>query len=43
MGYKESLNFAKNLKNQLDKKIKKLGKNSQDLLESVEFIIDREF
>jgi farnesyl diphosphate synthase len=43
LGYKESLIFAKSLKNQLDKKIKKLGKNSQDLLESVEFIIDREF
>ena len=43
LGYRQSLDFANNLKKQLDKEIKKLGKKSQDLLESVEFIIDREF
>ena len=43
MGYKETLNFAINLKKKIDKKIKKYGNKANDLLESVEFILKREF
>ena len=41
LGYKQTLNFANNLKNKINKKIKKYGIKSQDLLQSVEFILDR--
>ena len=40
-GYKKTLNFANNLKNKINKKIKNYGIKSQDLLQSVEFILDR--
>jgi len=43
LGYKETINFAKKLKKKLDLQIKKFGKKSNDLLDSVEFIIEREF
>ena len=43
LGYDETLNFAKNLKEKLDHQIKKYGTNSKDLLESVEFILKRKF
>ena len=43
LGYKETVNFAKNLKKKLDKQIKKYGTKADDLLESVEFILKREF
>ena len=43
LGYKETLNFANNLKNKIDKKIINYGIKSNDLLESVQFIIDRKF
>ena len=43
LGYKKTLNFAFNLKNKINKKIKKYGIKSQDLLQSVEFILDRKF
>ena len=43
LGYKKTLNFANNLKNKIDKKIKNYGIKSQDLLKSVEFILDRKF
>ena len=43
LGYKESLNFAKNLKEKLDVQIEKYGYKANDLLESVEFIINRKF
>ena len=43
LGYKETINFAKNLKKKLDFQIKKLGKKSDDLLDSVEFILERKF
>ena len=43
LGYKETLNFANNLKNKINKKIKNYGIKSQDLLKSVEFILDRKF
>ena len=41
LGYKKTLNFANNLKNKINKKIKNYGIKSQDLLQSVEFILDR--
>ena len=43
LGYNESLNFAKNLKKKIDKQIKKYGNKNEDLLESVEFILNRNF
>ena len=43
LGYKETINFAKNLKKKLGKQIKKYGTKADDLLESVEFILKREF
>ncbi len=43
LGYKKTLNFANNLKNKIDKKIKNYGIKSQDLLQSVEFILERKF
>ena len=43
LGYKESFNFAKNLKKKLDSQIEKYGIKANDLLESVEFILKREF
>ena len=41
LGYKKTLNFANNLKNKISKKIQNYGIKSQDLLQSVEFILDR--
>ena len=43
LGYSETLNFAKILKKKLDQQIKKYGIKANDLLESVEFILKREF
>ena len=43
LGYKKTLNFANNLKNKITKKVKNYGIKSQDLLQSVEFILDRKF
>ena len=43
LGYKKTLIFANNLKNKINKKIKKYGIKSQDLLQSVEFILNRKF
>ena len=43
LGYKKTLNFANNLKNKIKKKIKNYGIKSQDLLQSVEFILERKF
>ena len=43
IGYKNTLDFVNNLKNKLNIKIKKYGIKSQDLLQSVEFILDRKF
>jgi len=40
LGYTETLSFANNLKNKISKKIKNYGNKSQDLLQSVEFILD---
>ena len=43
LGYEETLNFSKNLKKKIDKKIEKYGKKADDLLKSVEFILKRAY
>ena len=43
LGYKETLNFANNLKKKINMKIKKYGIKSYDLIQSVEFILKRDF
>tara|TARA_B100001123_G_C15140631_1_gene959338 strand:+ start:284 stop:1168 length:885 start_codon:yes stop_codon:yes gene_type:complete len=43
LGYKETVNFAKNLKKKINKQIKKYGTKAGDLLDSVEFILERKF
>ena len=43
LGHEETINFAKNLKKKIDKKIKKYGTKADDLLNSVEFILERKF
>jgi len=43
IGYKKTLNFAIFLKNKINKKIKKYGIKSENLLQSVEFILSRKF
>ena len=42
LGYNNTLNFAYYLKNKIFKKVKKYGKKSKDLLESIEYIIQRQ-
>ena len=42
-GYKKTINLAKKIKKKLVKRIKKYGSKSDDLLDSVEFILDRNF
>jgi len=43
LGYKETVNFSESLKKKIIIKIKKLGKKSNDLIESVDFILNRKF
>jgi len=43
LGYKKTLNLAKKMKKKIEEKVKKLGKKNKDLLQSLEFIIDRKF
>jgi len=43
LGYEATINFAKNLKKKIDQKIKKYGTQANDLLDSVEFILERKF
>ena len=43
LGYEETINFAKNLKKKIDQKIKKYGTKANDLLDSVNFILERKF
>ena len=43
IGYEKTLDFAINLKNKINKKIKIYGIRSQDLIQSVNFILDRKF
>ena len=43
IGYRKTLILAKNLKNKINIRIKKYGDKSIDLLQSVEFILNRKF
>ena len=43
LGYEETINIAKKLKKKIDQKIKKYGTKANDLLDSVEFILERKF
>jgi farnesyl diphosphate synthase len=43
IGYKETLNFANKLRIKIRTKINKYGIKSQDLLQSVDFILNRQF
>ena len=43
LGYEETINFAKNLKKKIDQKVKKYGTKANDLLDSVQFILERKF
>ena len=43
LGYKETLKFAYKLKKKINIRIKKYGIKSNDLIQSVEFILDRKF
>ena len=43
MGYNKTLIFVNNLKKKINKNIKKYGIKSEDLLQSVEFILNRKF
>jgi len=43
LGYKETVSFAKKLKKKIDKEIKKYGTKADDLLDSIEFILERKF
>ena len=43
LGYEKTVNFAKNLKRKIDKEIEKYGGKADDLLDSVEFILERKF
>jgi len=43
LGYKETLNFARKLEKKLNNKIKKYGIKSNDLIQSIEFILKRKF
>jgi len=43
LGYKETVNFAENLKKKINLQIKKYGSKANDLLDSVEFILKRDF
>ena len=39
----ETINFSQNLKKKIDQQIKKYGTKANDLLESIEFILNRKF
>ena len=43
MGYEKSYKYANNLKNKILLKIKKHGKNTKDLTNTIEFILGRNF
>ena len=43
LGYEEAINFSFDLKKNITKRIKNYGIKSQDLLQSVEFILNRKF
>ena len=43
LGYEKTLIFANKTKGQINKKIKKYGFKSKDLLQSVNFLLNRDF
>ena len=43
LGYEGTVNFANNLKKRIDLQIKVYGRKANDLLDSVEFILERKF
>jgi len=43
LGYKETLNFARKLEKKINNKVKKYGIKSNDLIQSIEFILKRKF
>ena len=43
IGYEKAYNFANQLKKNILKKLKKNGKKADDLMETVEFILGRDF
>jgi len=43
LGYKETVKFAKEIKKKIDKQIRKYGIKANDLLSSVDFILERKF
>ena len=43
IGYKKTINFAKNLKKKITKEIKQLDSNANDLMRSLDFILERKF
>ena len=43
IGYKRAFKFAEKLKKKILLKLKKRGKNTKDLMETIEFILNRKF
>ena len=43
LGYQQTLDFSKKLKQKINNKLKKYGKKANDLIDSVEFILERKF
>ena len=43
IGYKKAFKFAEKLKKKILLKLKKRGKNAKDLMETIEFILNRKF
>ena len=43
MGYEKAFKYAENLKKKILLKLKKRGKNAKDLMETIEFILNRKF
>ena len=43
LGYKETLKFAKRLEKKINNEVKKYGIKSNDLIQSIEFILKRKF
>ena len=43
MGYKDALKYAEKLKKKILLKLKKHGKNANSLIETIEFILQRNF
>ena len=43
IGYEKAFNYANNLKKKILRKIRKHGKNAKDLIDTIEFIHERNF